>query len=317
MSKSLVVIIKVAILLGCFYYIFKDLSFGELMGYFSDFSLIPIILLGVYTLAVYWVSGLKINYFSHGEIGVKKSYFAVLIANAFNNIMPGKLGEVVKVLYLRQAHRIATSSILPAVLMDRFFDVNMMLLLILIAMVFSEHAITVWPFIAVIAVGWGILFLARWMPERFLRLIRIVRHERIRNALEANFNNLLLCLCSKMLLGGVGLTLIVWAAYYSIVGIFIFWVADLDLTLYQTFVIFVFSAIGYAIPAAPAGIGVYEATFVLAMGWYGVPKEQALAIGTILHLLQIIPASIAGLTIFFTSKMNIGNVLKRLRNQGE
>jgi uncharacterized membrane protein YbhN (UPF0104 family) len=60
-------------------------------------------------------------------------------------------------------------------------------------------------------------------------------------------------------------------------------------------------------------VGVFEAAVVFALGLFGVDKEQALAAGVVLHMLQYIPVTLLGVLILAKSGLNI----KKIRESEE
>ena len=54
-------------------------------------------------------------------------------------------------------------------------------------------------------------------------------------------------------------------------------------------------ALGIALPSAPASLGVYEGTMVVALSILGIDKNSALSTAIILHLIQILITSLIGI----------------------
>jgi len=54
-------------------------------------------------------------------------------------------------------------------------------------------------------------------------------------------------------------------------------------------------AIGVAIPAAPGFFGVFEAVTIVALGFYGVPKDHAISYAITYHITTFIPITLLGL----------------------
>ena len=52
--------------------------------------------------------------------------------------------------------------------------------------------------------------------------------------------------------------------------------------------------LSFAVPAAPAGLGVFEAAGLAATSAYGVPASRALAYVLVLHALNVVPFLAAG-----------------------
>ena len=73
--------------------------------------------------------------------------------------------------------------------------------------------------------------------------------------------------------------------------------AGLDITFEQSLAVFTVSLLGYVIPSSPGSIGIYEAAFVISLGWFGIPKESAFATGLLCHALQLVPSTIVGLIL--------------------
>lgn len=54
-------------------------------------------------------------------------------------------------------------------------------------------------------------------------------------------------------------------------------------------------ALGIALPSAPANLGVYEGTMVVALTVFGITADSALSLAIILHFIQIIMTSLIGI----------------------
>ena len=80
-------------------------------------------------------------------------------------------------------------------------------------------------------------------------------------------------------------------------------------------------ALGIALPSAPASLGVYEGTMVVALSILGIDKNSALSTAIILHSLQIIITSLIGIIGLsvqgFTLVEIINTISNRLKKKGE
>lgn len=74
------------------------------------------------------------------------------------------------------------------------------------------------------------------------------------------------------------------------------------------------SAFANALPAAPAGLGVYEAGAVGAYALVGVAKAPALAMALITHAVQIIIPSLLGVVALMLSSQSLGSLINRATN---
>ena len=103
-------------------------------------------------------------------------------------------------------------------------------------------------------------------------------------------------------------TSLVWLLYAVPTFLTIQWVAGLGLTMGQTLAVFVLSALGMAMPSSPGAVGVFEAAVIFGLGLFGVDKELALAIGLLIHMMQYIPTTVAGLMVLLKSGLSLKTI---------
>ncbi|MBU4329978.1 MAG: hypothetical protein KKB53_05665, partial [Acidobacteria bacterium] len=56
-------------------------------------------------------------------------------------------------------------------------------------------------------------------------------------------------------------------------------------------------------PSAPGKVGIFQYAVILALGWFGVEKDAALAYGLVLHVTAFLPKIILGLV--YISRLDI------------
>lgn len=74
------------------------------------------------------------------------------------------------------------------------------------------------------------------------------------------------------------------------------------------------TALGGAIPAAPAGIGVIEGAFVAALAIFGIDQSRSLGFGMFVHTLGIITPVIYGIIGFIIQGQSFSEVFARLKH---
>jgi hypothetical protein len=75
------------------------------------------------------------------------------------------------------------------------------------------------------------------------------------------------------------------------------------------------SAFVNALPAAPAGLGVFEAGAVAAYSLVGVGKADALAMALVVHAVQVIIPIFVGMVGIYVMGENLGSLVRSARNQ--
>jgi uncharacterized membrane protein YbhN (UPF0104 family) len=106
-------------------------------------------------------------------------------------------------------------------------------------------------------------------------------------------------------------TALVWMLYAIPTFLTVYWVAGLKLTMGQTMAVFILSALGMAMPSSPGAVGVFEAAVIFGLGIFKVDKELALAIGLLIHMMQFIPTTVAGLLVLAKSGLSLKDLRKK------
>jgi len=74
-------------------------------------------------------------------------------------------------------------------------------------------------------------------------------------------------------------------------------------------------ALGIALPSAPASLGIYEGTMVIALSVLGIDRNSALSTAIILHSLQILITSILGIAGLAVHGLSLADVIKNISNR--
>lgn len=303
-------LLRCALALGCLVYALWGVDLGQVWSAFSRYDRLPLALVTAFSLLCVVPAALRLSFLSRGRSSMTQSLAAVMIGLALNNVFPAKAGELAKLLYLRFKVRIPSSQGLEMVFWERFFDLNALLLLGVASAMFMEDKAVLAPLLALVLGLWVFLAIDRLFPGVAAKALGLLPAGKIR-ALLADMLDHLRGRLSLPFLGALGLyTVLAWAMYASMVALTLLWVAGLGLTPAQTLTVFAVATLGYAIPSTPGAIGVYEAAFVLALGWFGVGKEEAFAAGLACHALQFIPMTAAGLGVMAASGVRLRD-LKR------
>lgn len=217
---------------------------------------------------------------------------ALVLGAGLNNILPARIGEFAKMLYLKRFAGIRFSRGMEIVFWERFSDLNGLLVLAFFGALSSQSWLAIQVLASgVLAVWGGIGVYLRWSPfwDRLLGRLpgqdlwqlvqRILGHLRAR--LSAGFL-LRLGVCSAAVLG----------MNFGITALVLQWIGGLGLSSAQLVAVFIISQLGLAVPSSPGSIGVYEASVVLPLAGFGVDRGRALALAVVLHAIQYIPATL-------------------------
>jgi len=238
------------------------------------------------------------------RVNLKTCFFGISEGYFLNNLFPLRAGEIGRALFVGRSSGLGTLHILSTILIERAFDIFFAasILLLTLSKVVEDGWIKPVAFTAFFLVIAGLVFL----------LIISMNREKFQAWLQArNFhsgfiNNRILPQINKIMDGlsalvhpgqfflslfWLGVNWGLWVVMYYVS------VAQLvpDAPLWWGGFIGSVLALGVAIPAAPASVGVYEASVMGAFAVLGASGSSGLAYAIILHLVQIVVTTTFGL----------------------
>ena len=311
MKHCLSLVLRIGVALGCLVYAMWGVDFSRLLAVVGAFPLWAVLLYALLTPGIAVLPGLRLRFLVGGRVSGTTGLKACLLGLALNNILPARLGEMAKALYLRREADISLGRSLEAVFWERFFDLNALLALGAVVAAMLGQGLVLYPLLAVVGAAWCFLLLLAVRPLAAHAMLRFLPGESLRlfagemlGLLESNLR-------AAFLLRLTLWTVVAWTGYTVLYGIGLCAMAGFAPDPALVLTVFAVVTLGFAVPGAPGGMGVYEAASVLALGWFGVDRDRAFAVGLALHLLQYLPVTVAGLWILATSGLS----LRDLRRQ--
>lgn len=316
MRRIASLVVRFGLAAACLGYALWGVDFARLGQVLAEFRVRDMGLYALAVLATTLVPGLRLRFLTGSRIRPATGLRACLLGLGVNNVLPARLGEMAKAVYLRREASISLGQALEAVFWERFFDLSALLGVgVAVAALLGQNLI-LYPLLAIVGGGWGFLGLLKLRPGAAHVCLRFVPGERLRL-----FAGEMLGLLQTRMEAGFFLRLAMWtglswAGFISVSGLGLCLMAGFpfDPALVLTF--FAVTTLGFALPAAPGGMGVYEASAVLALGWFGVDRERAFAVGLALHMLQYIPVTLAGLTVLASSGLSLNDLRHRAEAPG-
>ena len=307
-KKAAGFLLRFLLVAACLVYAFWGIDFGQLwqtLLQYNDWALLWTML---FSFVGYWCMGLRLNFLSKFKAGNWLCFKAFLMSMAVNNIVPAKLGELVKAFYLRQQCRFSLSQSITMVFWERFFDLNAILAMGLVVAFHFKLKMAFVPLGAAVGGIWAVLWLVRTFPDFVGRIIAKMPSTRL-TAFLAELKLQILHGVTPGFLALLGLyTLVCWLLYAAVTFLILLWAARLPVTWGQAVTVFVISALGMAMPSSPGALGVFEAAVVFSLGLFGMDRAQGLAAGLVLHMVQFIPITLSGLLILAKSGLSLRKI---------
>ena len=281
-------------------------------------------------------------------VSSRKLFPVVIVGYMANNLLPFRIGELIRSFFLYRRERINTATGLTTILVERLMDAISLLLLIGLSTIFipisdtvnalaeimkiNEHlliSVFVLPFVAIFAlvIAASIFrkrteslagFVISRLPSRFEgSLTRLTA--RLMDGLEALREK-------KILFGTLLLSIPIWLCeailfYFVIIGLGIDTHVDSTVSLVAGSILITgITNIGSSIPAAPGGIGLFEVIAresLVLIPKFAIPRSEAAAFAAVTHLCLLIPVTLLGQVFLWFSGASILSVSKDINDSDE
>jgi len=204
--------------------------------------------------------------------------FLVFLGGFSLTVTPGKLGEVVKALLLRESHGIAAARTAPIVIAERFTDLMGLLLLACVG-IFSFKIDPRFLLVGAALIGFGLVVVS--VPPIATFFVRLSGHvpvvRRFTPKLDEAYRTTAELLRPRPLTLGVLLSVVSWffecAAFWAIVHGF----SGASVGLQAATFIYASMTVAGALSFLPGGLGVTEAGMLAMLGQLGTGCERSVA----------------------------------------
>jgi uncharacterized protein (TIRG00374 family) len=316
--------IGVAISAFFLFLLFRKIDFGKLLAAFRVMDcryLAPALVL---TFVSYYLRALRWKFLL---LPIKRTrlgnlFHSTLIGYMANNLLPARLGELVRAYSLGQKEGIGASAVFASLVVDRLCD-GFTILLVLLVTFFTirlpagmEHIqnglvtggyVTFTLYLAVL----GFLALLRtrtdWTVGLAVRVIGTVSArlaDKIAELMRSFISGIRIPSEPVAISATVLTSLAIWATAI--------WPVDLVLRSFGTqlpitasMFIMVFLVFAVMVPAAPGYMGTYHFACVTALSAFQIGSEKALSIAIVVHGMSFFPVIAAGLYCLWRDKLSL------------
>lgn len=281
------------------YIALQGLSWASILEAFAKVSpFTPILMIGVYCLG-FILRSWRWKYLLPRGISIGDSLGAVVLGYAANNVLPARLGEIVRAQAIGQKCQISRSLALASILVERVFDGLVLTGLLYLGI--RGSTIPAWASsagvlgLSLFGSALAVILLLAVTRSLWEKKINILPSSKLRNALQQFVVGLTLVGRTPFLLMTMlGLTLTVWL----VEGIMFFVaIRAFELEVPATAALFVMGLVnlGILVPSAPGYLGAFQYFGILALGAWQVSSGEALACVVLIHVCQYLPITLWGL----------------------
>ncbi len=253
------------------------------------------------TLAVY---GVRMSVLLGKDFRV--AFAVVNIGYALNTLIPLRLGEALKIYLCKELFGINFAGLISASAAEKLVDLLKLLLIGLVFIAFTAGELIrsnlMLLLVCFVVIGSCTLFLLRFKIVWFVKLL----------PKGGRFRRFLIELHNHVASYPIGYILMISGAIW-ILNIFLLlftfnnFLIDLHIDILDAMGLLLIIALAISIPAAPAGIGMFEAGIVAYLTQkFGVDNESALAAAVVFHLVITIPQLVISGCLIVIRNLNRG-----------
>jgi glycosyltransferase 2 family protein len=229
------------------------------------------------------------------HVGLRRFYEMVLGGLACNNVLPIRIGEVLRAGWLSREAPMPGGRALGSVALDRVCDVITLVLFLAVGL----QAVPTPGWLRRLVIGAGILLVVIAAGLVFARMYTRSkdRDRRERGRVRRIVRDTIDFLGEPIGRHRAAVWLALSVAAWSIGTVAVILVArSVGVSLEPLEAVFVASALalGVAIPSSPGYIGTYQWIGVAALGLLDVPPSRALAFAILMHASWFVPSTLAG-----------------------
>jgi len=318
MNRRLVVNVALSLVVAAafLYLAFRNVPLADLGAALERFDprwLIPALAISL-TLQVFRAWRWQLELRPLERIGLGKLWVVTSVAYMAINLLPARLGEVVRPWLLSRRATVTMSNVVGNLVVEKTMDSVVIVFYILVGLLTTTH-LPAWvrrgalvPAVAaVVLVGLVVLlwlkgepFVDRWivrfLPERVgTGLTRVLR---------ALLDGMRILPNGRLLATVFGVSVALWflpiLSSYVIIRAFSF-----DVPFSAAVIVFIFIGFGTALPNAPGMIGTYQYACQLALALFGVDAASALAYGLVLNAIQLFSLVLQGMIALPLAGMSV------------
>lgn len=296
---------------GMLVYGYQD-EFGYIFDH-ADALLTGFLIMQIFIFAANMINAVRIrDLILQDNIATGIMFKAVNLAYGLNILFPGRASELIKPVYFKQTFKLPFDKGLTTVFLEKIFDLIFVLFIALYSLS-TYHASNAYIFIILGSLMTLTLTFLKPLETLITDIIRLIPFSLLRSFVSRSFVHTLELRYHPKFIKVLITTLAAWVISIAQYYFFINYVGSINLTLGQIITVFTLTTIGGVVAVLPAGIGTYEAAFVISAGIYGYEFSEALIIGILLHLSTILQPLLISIFILTTERSGISNLLSEIK----
>ena len=320
MNKYLKIIIGSFISMIGLWYALRQFNFTEFVSALSDVNYWYLVGAIVVQFSAIWFRALRWKWLLSPIKGIptKPLFDATMIGYFGNNVLPLRMGELLRAYVVSYKYEIPTSQVIGTLVVDRILDL-IALTVFAIFFLFNSELMNIPQWIIIIAIFitlFSFIFLIyiggknpNWQSiKQKYNLFNSTIGSKIFDIVSNVISGLSVLKKTTNKFGVYSFILVLWILYF-ISFIFMAKGINLELNLMNIGVLYVMLTLAISIPAAPGYVGTYHATCVAVLtNIYSVDLVASQTFAIVSHATVFIPFVIVGAIIFLKNSLNFSKL---------
>ncbi len=324
MKKKMSIFLGFAVGMFFMYLAFKDIEYERLVSLYSRVNslyLVPCLLI---IFAELFLRGVKWKMLldPSGKISFLDSFRLETIGLALNNVLPLRIGEVVRAFWCSRLRNIPVVTVFSTIFIERVLDAMLIFVLFMAAVrmdplsgavsAFGDYFL---PVLSILMVGMIFLIFIdeiishKWLSGFFASYAKVYKFLKEIAFGVKGFRKPLSA--SGIILTGLvqwsldALNVYIIAAAFGLNGV---------LSFYKSVMLLFAGAVAASIPSMPGFFGNYEYSLTKVMGLWNIEANVAFAFASYLHLAFYIAVTAAGLVFIYQMGWSLGKIWRKFKN---
>lgn len=272
-----------------------------------------------------YVRAYRWQYFllSIAKLPFKNLFSAMMIGYMANNVLPLRLGEIMRALAIGNSTKISRTSAFATILVERIIDVISLLIILGFTVFFHDFPPNIKNAGIIIFIGSiGLVVFIVMLMEKTEKTLRFIwwlcspLPRRIRKSINKNMRKFLsgfeVFRQTQHYLTIIIQSILIWLLYAGIIYVTFFAFSlkiDNNSLIIASLVILVMISIGIMIPSSPGFIGTYHYLCQQGLALFGVAETDALSFAIVLHISNFIPMTIVGFYYFWKENLHFSDAI--------
>jgi uncharacterized protein (TIRG00374 family) len=228
-------------------------------------------------------------------VSLPRFYEMTVSGIAVNNVLPGRIGDFLRARWLGQEARMPYGTAFGTVILDRAFDVVVLVGLLIVGISAVASSAWLWQLAAagsvlVLGIAGVLLFSRVYIGKR-----ERDRRDRglVRRLVRDTVERLAEPFGRRHIVIWLGLSILAWSMW-AVAAHLVARSLGIELSLTEALFVTAVINLGSAVPSSPGFVGTYEWLGVAALGLLDVDHESALAFTILTHAAWYVPTTLFG-----------------------